>query len=143
MMTTHILVSYFWYSSTRYEIYNLHIYYCCSTAHGGFGVLSRKRKGRRRRRTFGADGYMRLNVNRCCCCCCCCCCFCGGGGGTDIDTISNGLLSSSLYISLQVHKGVFGTVRTEAYRRYIPPVLPVPGTSVSSVRHQYRYRTLR
>ena len=29
------------------------------------------------------------------------------------------------------------------YRRYIPPVLPVPATWVSSVRHQYRYRTLR
>ena len=40
-------------------------------------------------------------------------------------------------------KGVFGTVRTEAYRRYIVPVLSVPDTSVSSVRHQYRYRTLR
>ena len=40
-------------------------------------------------------------------------------------------------------KSVFGTVRTEAYLRYIPPVLPVPNTSVSSVRHQYRYRTLR
>ena len=39
-------------------------------------------------------------------------------------------------------KGVFGTVRTEAYHRYIPPVLPVPDTSVSSV-HQYRYRALR
>ena len=38
-------------------------------------------------------------------------------------------------------KGVFSTVRTEAYQRYIPPVLPVPDTSVSS--HQYRYRTLR
>ena len=29
-------------------------------------------------------------------------------------------------------KGVFGTVRTEAYRRYIPAVLPVLDTSVSS-----------
>ena len=40
-------------------------------------------------------------------------------------------------------RGVFGAVRTEAYRRYIPPVLPVPDNLVSSVRHQYRYRTLR
>ena len=40
-------------------------------------------------------------------------------------------------------QGVFGTVRTEAYRRYLPPVLPVPDSSASSVRHQYRYRTLR
>ena len=39
--------------------------------------------------------------------------------------------------------GVFSTVRTEAYHRYMPPVLPVPDTSVSSVQHQYRYRTLR
>ena len=43
----------------------------------------------------------------------------------------------------QTKKGVFGAVRTEANRRYILPVLPVPDTSVSSVRHQYRYRTLR
>ena len=42
-----------------------------------------------------------------------------------------------------IFKGVFGTVRTEAYRRYLPPVLPVPDSSASSVRHQYRYRTLR
>ena len=55
------------------------------------------------------------------------------------------------------YQGVFGTVRTDAYRRYIRPVLPlpnhfgkfgtisipVPDTSASSVRHQYRYRTLR
>ena len=40
-------------------------------------------------------------------------------------------------------KGVFGTVRTGAYRRYIPPVLPVPDTTVSSVRRKYRYRKLR
>ena len=39
-------------------------------------------------------------------------------------------------------KGVSGTVSTKANRRYIPPVLPAPDTSVSSV-HQYRYRTLR
>ena len=51
--------------------------------------------------------------------------------------------STTLYGRKQHFKGVFGTVRTEAYRRYIPPVLPVPDTSVSSVRHQYRYRTLR
>ena len=46
-------------------------------------------------------------------------------------------------ITLKLCKGVFGTVRTEAYRWYVPSVLPVPRTSVSSVRHQYRYRTLR
>ena len=40
-------------------------------------------------------------------------------------------------------KGVSGAVRTEAYRRYIPAVLPAPDTLVSSVRHQYRYRTLQ
>ena len=39
-------------------------------------------------------------------------------------------------------KGVFGMVGTEAYR-FIPAVLPVPDTSVSSVRHQCRYRKLR
>ena len=64
---------------------------------------------------------------------------------------------------------VFGTVCTEAYRWYIPPVLPVPDncvgydintgtghfdkfgttstsvpdTSATSVRHYYRYRALR
>ena len=38
-------------------------------------------------------------------------------------------------------KGVFGTIRTVAYRRYVRPVLPVLDTSASSVRHQYRYRT--
>ena len=58
-------------------------------------------------------------------------------------------------------KAVFGTVRTEAYRRYILAVytagitgtghfgkvgttsIPVPDTSVSSVRHPYRYREYR
>ena len=35
-----------------------------------------------------------------------------------------------------------GCVRYGTYRG-IPPVLPVPDTSVSSVRHKYRYRTLR
>ena len=40
-------------------------------------------------------------------------------------------------------KGVFGTVRTKAYRRYTPPAYPVPDTSVSSVWRQYRYRKLR
>ena len=35
-----------------------------------------------------------------------------------------------------------GCVRYGTYRG-IPPVLPVPDTSVSSVRHQYRYWTLR
>ena len=44
---------------------------------------------------------------------------------------------------LHTKKGVFGTVRTEAYRPCVPPALPAPDTSVSSVRHQYRYRTLR
>ena len=39
-------------------------------------------------------------------------------------------------------KGVFCTVRTEAYRRYLPPVFPVPDTSVTSIQHQYRYWTL-
>ena len=38
---------------------------------------------------------------------------------------------------------MFGTVRTEAYHRQIPPVLPETDTSPSLVRHQYRYRTLR
>ena len=42
-------------------------------------------------------------------------------------------------IANEFYNGVFGTVRTEAYRRHIPPVLLVPDTSVSSVRH----RTLR
>ena len=40
-------------------------------------------------------------------------------------------------------KGVFCTIRTETYRRYIPPVLPVPYTSVSSVRHQCQHWQLR
>ena len=35
-----------------------------------------------------------------------------------------------------------GCVRYGTYRG-IPPVLSVPGTSVSSVRHQYRYRRYR
>ena len=35
-----------------------------------------------------------------------------------------------------------GCIRYGVYRG-IPPVLPVPDASVSSVRHQYRYRTLR
>ena len=39
-------------------------------------------------------------------------------------------------------KGMFGTARTEAHRRYIPPVLPEPDTAVSSVRRQYRYRKI-
>ena len=44
---------------------------------------------------------------------------------------------------LKPSKGVFNTVCPEAYRRYIPPVLPVPDTAVSQVRHHYRYRKLR
>ena len=40
-------------------------------------------------------------------------------------------------------KDLFGTERTKAYRRHIPPVLPVPDTWVSSVRHPYRYREYR
>ena len=52
-------------------------------------------------------------------------------------------LVSRMYEYYEYSKGVFGTVRTEAYRQYIPPLLPVPDTSVSSVRHQKRYRTLR
>ena len=39
------------------------------------------------------------------------------------------------YAKKTIIKGVFDTVRTEAYRRHIPPVLLVPDTSVSSVRH--------
>ena len=34
---------------------------------------------------------------------------------------------------IELYKGVFGTVRTEAYRPYIPPVLQVTDSSVSSV----------
>ena len=40
-------------------------------------------------------------------------------------------------------KGVFGTVRIEAYRRYLPPALPVPDTSVRSVRHQHHFGKFR
>ena len=46
-------------------------------------------------------------------------------------------------VSVQVKKGVLGTLRTEAYRRYIPPILLGPDTSVSSVHPVYRYRALR
>ena len=38
----------------------------------------------------------------------------------------------------QSFEAVSITVRNEAYRRYIPPVLAVPDTSVSSVRRQHR-----
>ena len=56
-----------------------------------------------------------------------------------------GIIKIKKYSSCEIEdfKGVFGTVRTEAYRRYILPVLPIPDTSVSSVRYQYRYRQLR
>ena len=37
---------------------------------------------------------------------------------------------------------MFGMVHTEACRRLIRPAIPVPYTSVSSVQHQYRFRTL-
>ena len=40
------------------------------------------------------------------------------------------------------YNGLLGPVHTEAYHRYILPVLPVPDTSVSSV-HQQRYREIR
>ena len=45
--------------------------------------------------------------------------------------------------TIRFRKGVFVTVPTEVYRGYMQPVLPVPDTSVSSVQHQYRYRTLQ
>ena len=64
------------------------------------------------------------------------------GGATSYTTTAHHL--SHLYQSTRrtaiiSTKCVFGTVRNEAYRRYMPPVLPVPDTSVSSVRLQYRY----
>ena len=58
--------------------------------------------------------------------------LCGGAQGEE------GLFRTQQKISDHYSKGVFGTVRTKAYRRYIPPILPVPGASVSSIRLQYR-----
>ena len=51
--------------------------------------------------------------------------------------------SKGYHLNIIQYEEGFNTVRDEAYRRYIPPVLPVLDTSVSSVRHQYRYRTFR
>ena len=51
--------------------------------------------------------------------------------------------NTKVHFEQHTKKGVFGTVHTEAYHRYMRPVLSVSDTSVTSVRHQYRYLTLR
>ena len=58
------------------------------------------------------------------------------------DSAKKGFLVGTSGFRLFLSGNLQGCVRYGTYRG-VPPVLPVPGTSVSSVRHQYRYRTLR
>ena len=58
-----------------------------------------------------------------------------------LETSQSGVRSAG--VMMQQYKGVFGAVRTEAYSRNLPRVIPVPGISVRSVRYKYRSRTLQ